>query len=412
MGLAVSGTANAYLKYEPNANLIEEVKDQPYRLFPKNDHYAFAIDADFFKPIFTGGDNTKFYKYDFYHGNGYWMTARSEFRPIDTFTLDVKLNLTHGTSSNGPSYLAMIVPMVGLTFEEDLLGFHFQFRLSDINRQTIGTGLFIEEKETDGGYIIATKDQFAGKLMVDGTGSFRLEGGVVALDLSWWKGYLGASGFVQETETLYQPPQFMGTLYSKHSYDNGLGYGAEYGADENSWAAMAYGEYRTHLIDDRLNVWFKPQVRHYGRSILGSLPGKVAHNYISYDQNDKPFTTLMDIFAYGDNVNTYSAQLNLEYVFNIFYRVYAETEFLHYDYLDQGVLQQMYFRTGLKFYPFKGREDHFGFLVGNKYLIASTSQVDLNQPSRTYSPPNASDLENKPLFMQQMYFMINFTAHL
>jgi hypothetical protein len=414
LGLGVWSTicanvANAYMDYMPSENVIAEVKDEPYRLFPKNDRYAFTIDADFFKPIFTGGDNSKFYKYDFYHGNGYWLTARGEFKPIDQFTLNLKLNLTHGTSSNGPSYLALIIPMVGLTYEEDLGGFHFKFRLSDINRQTIGTGLFIEDKETDGGYIIATKDQFTGKLMVDGTGSYRLDGGVLAVDLSFWNGYVGTSVFVNETETVFQPPQVMGTLYSKQSYDNGMGYGAEVGFDQDNWSGILYGEYRTELFN-RFNLWFKPQTRYYGKGILGQLPGKVSHNYIAYDQNDKPFTNLMDIFAFGDDVNTYSAQLNLEYAFNIFYRVYAETEFLRYDYHDAGVLQQMYFRTGFKFYPFKDREDHFGFLVGNKYLIASTSQVDLSQPSRTYSPPNATDFENKPLFMQQLYFMINFTA--
>jgi hypothetical protein len=401
--------ANAYLEYAPNENVIAEVKNQPFRLFPKSDHFAFTIDADFFKPIFTGGETSKFYKYDFYHGNGYWLTSRGEFKPNDQLTLNLKLNMTHGTSSNGPTYLALIYPMVGITYDENLGGFHFQFRLSDINRQTIGTGLFIEQKETDGGYVIATKDQFMGKLMVDGTGSYRLDGGVLAFDVNMWQGLVGVTAFVNETETVFKPPQLMGSIYSKHTFDNGMGYGVEAGVDEAAWAGIAYAEYRTRWFE-QLNLWFKPQFRHYGRGILGALPGKVTHNYISYDQNDKPYTTLMNIFAFGDDVNTVSAQLNAEFIFNVFYRMYAETEVIHYDYRSAGVLDQVYFRTGLKFYPFKDREDYFGFLVGNKYLIASTSQVDLNAPSRTYSPPNSTDFENKPLFMKQLYFMINFNT--
>lgn len=407
----LSSSAMAFMPFAPNEKLIEEVKDQPFRLFPKSEKFAFAIDADFFKPIFAGGEGQKFYKYDFYHGNGYWMTTRGEFKPIPQLTLNVKVNVTHGTSSNGPTYQALIIPMVGITYNEQLGDTHFEFRLSDINRQTVGTGLFIEQKETDGGYVMVSHGDFVGKFMVDGTGSYRLDGGVLSLDLSYANGLVGLTGFVNETETVFQPPQTIATLYSKHTFDNGLGYGIEGGIDSEAKAAMVYGEYKATWFE-KLNLWFKPQVRHYGKNILGSLPGKVAHNYIAYDQNDKPFTTLMNIFAYGDNVTTYSTQLNLEYVFNPFYRVYAENEYIRYDYKATGILQQVYFRTGFKLYPFKDRIDNVGFLVGNKYLIASTSQVDLNQPTRTYSPPNATDFENKPLFMKQVFFMINFTAHM
>ena len=143
IGLFAS-TAHAYIDYAPNANLIEEVNSHPFRLFPKSDHYAFAVDADFFKPVFIGDLQSNYYRYDAYHGNGYWLTLRGEYKPVQQVTLDLKTIVTHGTSSNGPTYNAIIVPMVGITYQEDLLGFNVKFRLSDIGRQTVGTGLFIE----------------------------------------------------------------------------------------------------------------------------------------------------------------------------------------------------------------------------------------------------------------------------
>ncbi len=400
-------SANAYLQYAPNDHVAEEVSEHPFRILPHSDHYAFAIDSDFFKPIFTGGDNSNYYRYDYYHGNGYWMSIRAEFKPVSKATINLKLNLTHGSSSNGPTYLAEVIPMAGFTYEESLLGFDITTRLSDIGRQTVGIGLFIEDKETDGGYIMFKRDEFVGKVMVDGTGSYRLDGGVIATDVSFWKGLVGGVLFVQETETPFHPPALMATLYSKHEWPSGIGYGAEMGIDINSWAGMAFVKYEDTW--NHFHFWLKPQARYYGPRILGDLPGKVSQNYISYDQNDKPFTNIMDIFPFGDNVVTLSSQLNAEYVFNSFYRIYAETEAVNYQYKGKGKIQELFYRSGIKFFPFKSREDNFGFLVGNKYLIASTA-VSPDSSSRTYSLPNMVDFENKPLFMNQLYFMINFQS--
>jgi hypothetical protein len=404
--------AYAYLAYAPNANLQEEVNSNPYRILPKSEHFSFALDADFYKPVFWGGNNFIYYKYDFYHGNGYWADLRGEFKANSNFAVNVKTTLTHGTSSNGPTYLALIVPHVGITYrQQGFLGFDWETRLSDIDRQTVGTGLFIEDKETDGGYAIAKQGIFTGKLMVDGTGSFTLDGGVIALDFNLWDGLLGGTTLIQETETPIQPAQVMSTVYSRHEWKNeGLGFAAEYGGDQAAKAGMVSVKYETDF--DRLHLFVKPQFRSYGRGILGSLPRHIEHNYVSYDQNDKPFTNLMDIFAFGDHVETYTAMINLEFAVNIFYHLYVESEFIDFKYHDVQEIHEAFFRTGVKFFPFKDRPEEFGFLIGNKYLIASTAQTSGFDSSRTYSSPDLPDFENKPLFMKQLYVMFNFSTHM
>jgi hypothetical protein len=409
--LAFTGQAEAYLAYSPNANIEEEVEANPYRILPHSEHFYAALDADFFKPVFVGAGDPNYYKYDFYHGNGFWMDLRTEYKPNQDLVVNLKLDITHGTSSNGPTYLAFIIPRAAITYRFKLLGFDWESRLSDINRQTIGDGLFIEDKDTEGGYIIGKRDQLTAKIMVDGTSSYKLEGGVIAGDLNLWDGVLGATGFINETDVGFTPSQFMGTLYSRKSWKNGLGVGVEYGGDTVAIAGLAYVKYETDF--DRLHLMFKPQFRHYGRGVLGSLPGQVQQNYISYDQNDKPFTTLMDIFPYGDNVETYSAQLNAEYAVNVFYHLYAETEYADFQFHDRDPVKNFFFRTGVKFYPFKERVDEFGFLIGNKFLNASTTQGDPTvSTARTYSAPDTPDFENKPLFYRQLYWMINFSTHL
>jgi hypothetical protein len=409
-GFLLMTQAFAYMDYAPNQNLMEQVESQPYRILPKNGFYTLAVDADFFKPVFMGANNFNLYKYDFYHGNGYWIDLRSEFRPHPDLNLNLKFDVTQGTSSNGPTYLAMIVPHVGVTFRaHSILGFEWEFRLSDIDRQTIGTGLFIEEKETLGGSVIGKLDDFTLKLMVDGTGSFRVDGGVTAIDAHLWNGLLGGTVLIQEVDTDFHAPQFTQSLYSKKTWSNGLGYAAESAMNSNAQASLLALEYK----DQFENLYFslKPQFRHYGKGILGSLPGKISHNYVSYDQNDKPFTTLMNIFAFGDHVETYSAQINLEYRFNSFYRIYSETELITYLFHDQDAIRAALFRCGLKFYPFQHREDEFGFLVGNKYLSASTT-TSTGSSVRTYSAPNYPDFENKALFLKQLYWMINYSVKL
>lgn len=403
--------ARAYFDYVPNANLAEEIEAHPYRVLPHNEHFSIAVDADFFKPVFLGGNNFNYYKFDFYHGNGYWLNLRTEFKANPDLAVNIEADVTHGTSSNGPTYLALIIPRVALTYRwHQFLGLDWETRLSDVGRQTIATGLFIEQKETDGGYITAKRGEFSGKVMVDGTGSFRLDGGVIASEFFIANGLIGITSLIQETETGFHAPQFTSTLFSKLDFANGFGYGVEWGGNQVAKAGLAYVQYRGEL--ESFHYWIKPQFRTYGAGIVGALPTRIQHNYVSYDQNDKPFTNLMDIFAYGDHVETYSAQVNGEYLFNSFYRAYGETEFINYQFHERNALRAVFFRAGFKFYPFKDRADEFGLLVGNKYLIASTSQIDPSQTQRTYSSPTSPDFENKPLFMQQVFVMVNFSTKL
>lgn len=413
--LGFQPSAYAYVEFAKNYDLIEEVQRSPYRILPRSPEYALAIDADFFKPVFLGGDNFNYYKWDFYHGNGYWITTRAEFRPVDRLSLNLKFLITQGTSSNGPVYQAVVVPLAALTYHERLLGFDWTTRLGDIGRQTVGSGLFIEDKDTVGGFVKGRRDQFEMGLMVDGTGSFRLEGGVLALESSMWNGILGATLMFQETSVVTRPPPWTATVFSRRWFPEGLGYGVEAGTNDYSWAGSAYllvDRWWGDQVEAGLHYRFKPQVRYYGKRIMGNLGGRVAHNYISYEQNDRAFTNFMNILSVGDHVFTASAELNLEYVFNIFYRAYVETEFLNYDYQSHSDVRSIFFRTGFKFFPFKERADHFGFLVGNKYLIASSTQLDnmTVETERSYVAPNSVDFENKATFLKQLYFMVNYYA--
>jgi hypothetical protein len=242
------------------------------------------------------------------------------------------------------------------------------------------------------------------KLMVDGTGSFRLDGGLAAIDVSFADGLIGGTVLVQEIQTDFRAPRLTGTLYSRARLGNGFSYGVETGANTNASASLAYLEMKGN--EGILAYRVKPQYRHYGSRILGLLPGRIMHNFVAYDQNDKPYTSLMNIMAYGDDVDAFTLQADAEVRFNVFYRIFAETEYVSWFFRGRQDIRTMFFRTGVRFTPFKDRDDEFAFLVGNRYLNAST----LTPAGRTYSSPVYPDLENKPLFIRQLYMMVNYSV--
>lgn len=411
--LPLGSPASAYFAYAPNRNLMEEVDTHFHRILPRSHDYALAIDGDFFKPVFIPSGESEFYRYDLNHGNGYWLDFRAEFHPDPNLILNVKTSMTQGTSSNGPAYFATIFPRVGLTYRVPrFLGLEWEARLGDIDRQTLGAGLFIENKETTGGYLTARTENLSAKLMVDGTGSFSLNGGVLAVELDYAKGLIGADVIVLETEVDYHPPNATATIFSRREIAENLKYSVEAGMNSRSWAGMAALAWDESWGDFSLRL--KPQFRIYGKGILGSLPGQVEQVFVSYDQNDKPWTTLMNIFPFGDHVETWSSQVRAEYRLNSFYRVYADAEPYRFDYHDATPMDGVFFRAGFRFFPFRNREDEFGFLIGNKYLVASRISRNANgaPQGRMVTLPTDVDQDNKALFMNQAFWMIHYSIKL
>ncbi len=399
-----AGTAQAFFQYAPNRDVREEVESHSFRILPRSENYSLALDGDFFKPVFLNPGNLDYYREDFYHGNGYWLDFRGEFQPVQNLILNLKTSFTQGTTSNGPTFNALVIPRLGLTYrQKGFLGLQWDTRLGDIDRQTLGAGIFIELRETAGGYISARDGDFRARIVVDGTGSFTLDGGVAALEVLYRDGLLGGTLMMLERDVGYRPPQFTGTLFSKAEIGEGFGYRAEVGGNQRSYAALLGIGYQAEW--ERLRIEIKPQYRHYGRKLFGDLAGSVTQTYVSYDQNDKPFTTALNIFAYGDNVDTFSSQAGVEYRFNRFYGVYVRSELFTFNFKDRSDVSGIFYRAGFRFFPFHDREDEFGVLIGNQYLIAST----LGENGRTVSAPNQADLENKPLFMQQTYWMVHFS---
>lgn len=405
-GIALSAlSAEAYLAYNHNRNVREEVQSQPFRIFPGSEKWAFAVDADFFKPLFLNNLNSERYVYDYYHGNGFWMDGRFEFAPVQNLIFNIKSTLTQGTSSNGPGYLFVPYARVGVTYRFLSSDIQNEFRLSDVDRQTVGLGLFVEDKIVNGAY---WKSEWAGaqfKFLVDGTGNFKLDGGLYAAELSIANGGLGGSIFVFETERYGDyTTSPTGTVFTRWGGGN-LRAGFEGAFNYRAYAGMGYLDWK--WSSEPWTIRFKPQARYYGSKIMGNLPGNIENIYVAYEMNDLPFLNFMSLMSKGDDVIAYGALLNIAYRPNHFYQLFFEGEPVYFDFVKQENYRYPFFRTGFKLFPMVGREDSLGFLIGNKFLSASSNSFGF----RRYTTPTDVDLENRTIFVEQFYMMFNFEVH-
>lgn len=403
---ASSNSAHAYLSYNYNQNLRQELASQPYRILPINEKWAFAIDADFYKPVFLNNLNSESYTFDFNHGNGYWLDLRAEFSPVRNLVFNLKTTFTQGTSSNGPSYLFTPFARVGVSYRFGEDSTEHEIRLSDIDRQTIGNGIFVEDKVIAGGYWKSTWDETQLRFLIDGTGTFQLDGGMYATELSFFNRGLGASLYLFEAGRFgdYNTSP-TGTVFGRLGGGN-LTTGFEGAFNYRSWAGLVYLKWR--VTSEPWSFEIKPQVRYYAKKIMGNLAGDIENVYVAYELNDTPFMNFMSIMSYGDDVLAYGSLAKVSYRPNHFYQLYFEGEptFLAY----RGALAPLkflFFRTGFKLYPMQNREDALGFLIGNKYLAASSSSFGF----RRYTTPVDVDIENRSIFIKQLYMMFNFEVH-
>src|SRR4051812_41495027 len=98
----------AALGYLPNAGVREEVAHDPDRMLLKSEQYALTLDGWLFKTSATP---------DYYHGNGYWVEARTELAPVRDIILNFKLAAYNGASSYGYTATSFLHSFFGGTFE-------------------------------------------------------------------------------------------------------------------------------------------------------------------------------------------------------------------------------------------------------------------------------------------------------
>ena len=156
-----------YPSAPPNNNLKSELEKDPHRKITTSiDWYSGAIDAHLYRR-YLGTE-------DFYHGGGYWIQARNEFRHGNRFSLNVRSVFYSGSISEGYTKPTGNYHLFGFsgTYPGKVFGGTMKIRAIDIERQTLGSGLMIEEKEIAGVVVTWQNGPTKFNLIGDGTSTF------------------------------------------------------------------------------------------------------------------------------------------------------------------------------------------------------------------------------------------------
>ncbi len=373
----------------PNNNLEEEIQNEPDRMIPKSSWFSAAVDGH----TYLRALGTK----DFYHGVGYWIQGRTEFRPHDFFRLNVRSIFYSGSISGGYTEPTGQYHLVGLygQWPELVLGGKLEGRTMDIERQTIGQGLMIEEKEMAGVWFKWSRNGHSVRLLGEGTGGLLLDDDLYNLEINLFEGYfaLGVlgwkagnqSGLPRNRDSLYY-------LSSAHEIaSSGVGYFLEAGSRNSKFAGLV--GLKSENTFGRLRVKSRIQSRNYEDGFADQFVGSIEHVYVSYDQYDKRFTNAANVFVLDDEVEVHSLVLDMEYELNEKCFLQSKNETGVFDYENGPDTNFYYYRAGITFFPLANRKESFTIFSSNKVLTDSYAR-----------PPDNRSLVNRPLFKQENFF--------
>lgn len=367
-----------------NQNLCEEISGQKYRFIPKSDWFCGAVDGQAYGR--TVGNK------DYYHGVGHWTQVRTEFHWEESVAINFRSIVYSATSSNGyaSSNEDFHLASFRFTYPEKLLGAFVSLRIVDLDRQTIGEGLFIEARESNGGLMVWDWNDVQFRWLQESTGFLVGDDDASNPEINFWGKRLGVGSvwFYKELEFRdRRKPYFY--AYANVPVES-WGFSAEAGGRNNVLAYM--GKIRHELLAGGFSLQTILQGRYYPENFAQGFTGEIEQQYVSYDQYNKDYTNSINVFANDDHAVVSSLIFNLRYEFSHAHRVGLLNEIGQFDFRDREDDRFYFGRVEYNHYPFPLREDSFSFFVTNK-LMQDTYEA----------PPYFESLSSRPLFRTYFY---------
>jgi len=392
LALAFAPSAwGAYPSAKVNENLREEIEGDPNRLLPAGDWYTFALDG-------TAWERNLGLR-DFYHGVGYWLQGRSEIRPSPHFRLNVRTILYSGSSSQGYAEPTGFYNLIGITgYLPEIYGWQTSARIVDLGQQTIGAGLLVQDRETNGLLLKLGKDWFEARVLTDSTGALLSRDDMVSPEMRLFDGWIGAgAAFWTASKEQSQLPYnraFYHYLYSNQWITKHIGIAAELGRREKSNSGML--AVRADKREGRFRYNAQLEYRKYGRRFGKDFVRQIEHQYMSYDQYDKPYTSPMNVFVRGDDAQVFAAHANAFFDITHHWRIETLNEVGSFRYRTGPSDNYYFFRAGFGYCPLKGRDDCVFVFKSNKVLTES------------YTRPHSQVSQvNTPMFKRSTYIGID-----
>lgn len=383
----ISSTALAeYPTAMQNHNLRESLTEDSDRLLPKPKMATFAIDGNtWFRTMGTQ---------DFYHGFGYWIQGRTEISPDEHYRINARTIFYSGSSSEGYASPVGFYNMIGFfgIWPQRILGATASARVVDLERQTVGNGLLIQDQEMNGFITKLEWGEHAFYVVGDSTGALVSDDDMINPGFTLFNGLVEGGALIWTASHLgpnsrNRVPNYY--ISSAASGDN-FGYLASAGERNKKYAGLLALE--TNVTASGFAMQSRVEGRYYQDGFGDDFVGRIEHEYISYDQYDKAFTNAKNIFVYDDDVAVYALHLNLSYRFNRFLRTYWQSEIGRFDY--NMVIEKDYhfYRAGVMAFPLVNRNDDIEFFVSNKIINESYVR-----------PPSETSAANLPLFKKFPY---------
>lgn len=360
-------TAYGYPAARTNQNLCAEVEDQADRLIPQRDWVCAAVDGDIY--LRTLGSE------EFYHGVGHWIQARTEVRPAPNVAVNLRTIFYSGSISYGYTRPIGFYNLLGFsaTWPDEFLGGHMSARVMDLGRQTIATGLLLQEHETAGLAFEWRRGDWTIKALGDGTGGLLLADDLKNYELNWKEGALGI-GFTEWTEGNRGNPPFRHPakyLYSSITWNDVWSTAIELNTRNSALAALARVSFLWEA--ERWKLFARLEGRRLEEGWGDQFVQRIEHMYTSYDQYDKRVMSTANILTVDDDVDAGSIDLNLSFRLGEKYEFQMLNEGVTFNYRKHEQKNFFFYRWGVAYKPDPDDHEALLFFVSNKVLADSLS---------------------------------------
>lgn len=361
-----------------NYELREQLEVDSNRVLNVSDSYSLAVDGRLFRNF--RGD-------EYYHG-GYWVDAFAELRQIDPIRLNIRGMFYNPAASYGYSATSYFHALLGVSYIDRIGDFNLRGIFFDLDRQTLGAGLTLEDKEMSGLIAEISNDTFGFKYLVNGTGGYDHSGDIWYYEAFLFNRVLGLSTF--KTNLRGKPFFNVFSIVPVGSY---LEIAAEGSQRNLSYAGMASATVKS--VSEMYTLKLKYQYRRYQESYADEIVSKIDYDSVSYEQRDYPVTNSMNIFSIDDNVTVNSIIFNgqaklFKYENGARWIGLTENELYRFDYREREIKQGYFYKHSIGLCPIKYRDDCLMIYATNKSVHQKT-------------PTIVNDLGNRFLFEKAYY---------
>lgn len=369
--LALSSAFAQYPAAKLNRNLKEEVDADRNRLIKNSEYFSFAVDGT---TSFRHLEDV-----DYFHGVNYWLQLRTEARPSSLFKLNLRSIFYAGSISYGYREPAANYHLLGISgvFPEKIFDGELSMRILDLDRQTTGRGLLIQDEEFNGVDLKWKRGSALFQIRGDGTGVYRPDDDTLNTEFSLFAGGIGMGTLLWAKYSDYHYVFSTQPLWVGGSYD------LEMGTRGGTYAVL--GAINHNNETDMLRARQRIEARSYGPGFGVEFSRNASQLYISYDQLDKSFTNITNLWSYGDSANVAAAHVDLIWNPKGTWRVESQNEVGKFFLRSDRDFGYYFFRHGVQFCPLRERDDCLDFFYSNKiitenFVLSGGMQVDYGIP--------------------------------